>query len=76
MKQYWIDDAIKRKSGLRQELHVPKDKVIPNQTLEQIKNREQGERITSFGKKVTITKKLKKRATLAMTLKNLQKKER
>ena len=76
MKKYWIDEAVKRKSSLRDQLHIPKEKTIPQETLERIKHQEKGTRIKSFGKSVPVTAKLKKRATLAMTLKKLQKKER
>jgi hypothetical protein len=72
----WIPKAIKQKSSLRKQLHVPEGEPINTETLEKIKRQEKGSHISSHGKTVPVTKMLKKRATLALTLKNLQKKQR
>jgi hypothetical protein len=45
------------------------------ETLQKIKSQELHSHVISHGKSVPVTKCLKKRATLAMTLKKLQKKQ-
>jgi len=75
-KKVWIPYAVKSKSALRKQLHVPVGQTISMGTLQEIKNKETGSHVQSHGKSVPVTKSLKKRATLAMTLKKLQKKQR
>lgn len=76
MVEYWIPKAIKSKSSLRKQLYIPKGQTISETTLEKIKEQPKGTHVQSHGHKVPVTSKLKKRATLAMTLKRLQKKQR
>ena len=60
-KKFWIQDAIKKKGALHEELHVPKGKKIPAAKL----------------KKAEKAKgKLGKRARLAETLGKLRKKKK
>jgi hypothetical protein len=70
--EVWIPKAIKSKSALKKQLHIPDGETISMTTLEEIKRKEPGTHIRSKGKQVKVTKCLKKRATLAMTLKKLQ----
>lgn len=74
MTEYWIQKAIKGKSSLRKQLHTPEGQKIPDSILQQIKQKPKGSHVISHGKSITVTTKLKKRATLAMTLRKLQKK--
>lgn len=76
MAEYWISKAIKQKSGLREQLHMKTGETIKPEVLEKIKAQPIGTHVVSHGKSVPVTKKLKKRATLAMTLKKLQRKKR
>jgi hypothetical protein len=55
---------------------MPKGEPIKMETLEKIKKQDIGSHVQSHGKSVPVTKCLKKRSTLAMTLKKLQKKQR
>ena len=75
-KKIWIPQAIHSKSELRKSLHVPTGQAIPEHTLNEIKRKQPGEHVMSHGKSVAITPKLKKRATLAKTLRDMQKKQR
>lgn len=75
-KSVWIPYAVKSKSALRSRLHVPVSEPIRMETLQKIKNQEVGSHVSSYGKSVPVTKALKKKATLAMTLKKLQKKQK
>jgi hypothetical protein len=72
MGEVWIPKAIKSKSALKKQLHIPEGETIPYNTLEDIKRKEPGTHIRSKGKQVKVTKRLKKSATLALTLKKLQ----
>lgn len=74
MSEIWIPKAVKRKSALRKQLHMPEGQPISVGTLQQIKDKEKGEHVYSHGKSIIVTRQLKKRATLAMTLKKMQKK--
>ena len=71
----WIDKAIKRKSSLREQLNVPKGHNIPETTLHDIADKQIGSKVTYRGKQYTVTQKLKKRAVLARTLKDFQKRK-
>jgi hypothetical protein len=68
----WIPSAIKSKSNLKKTLHIPQGETINPKLLEDIKRKQTGEHVISKGKSVKVTKCLKKRATLALTLKKLQ----
>jgi hypothetical protein len=74
MPGLWIQKAIKRKSSLRKSLHIPEGQKIPEGTLKQIKEKQVGSHIQSHGRSVPVTRTLKKRGTLATTLRRLQKK--
>jgi hypothetical protein len=75
-QKVWIPTAIKSKSALKKELHIPEGETINPKVLEEIKRKETGAHVTSKGKSVKVTKLLKKRATLALTLKKLQHRSR
>lgn len=60
-KRNWIQGAIKKPGALHEALHVPEAKVIPVAKLEK----------AAHGKSPL----LRKRATLALTLKKMKKKE-
>lgn len=72
--KYWIPEAIKTKSSLRKKLNVPVGKKIDMSVLEKIKKQPIGTHVSYRGKTHTITRKLKKRAVLAHTLRQMQKK--
>jgi hypothetical protein len=74
MAEYWIQKAIKGKSSLRKQLHTPEGQKIPDSILQQIKSKPKGSHVQSHGHSIPVTPKLKKRATLAVTLRKLQKK--
>jgi hypothetical protein len=74
--EIWIPQAIKSKSALKKQLHIPEGETINPATLEEIKRKEPGTHIRSKGKQVKVTRCLKKRATLALTLKKLQHRSR
>jgi hypothetical protein len=76
MPKVWIPSAVKSKSALRKQLHMPEGEPINMGTLQKIKQQKLHSHVQSHGKSVPVTKCLKKRATLAMTLKKLQKKQR
>ena len=78
-KKYWIQKAVNRrkKGALSRQLGIPEKDNIPKTLLEKIAKTPVGGRIknpTKTGKKyLTVTRKLKKRAVLALTLKKLRK---
>ena len=74
MVDYWIPKAIKSKSSLRKQLHVPEGQKIDESVLHKIREQKKGTHVRSHGHTVTITTKLKKRAVLALTLKKMRKK--
>jgi hypothetical protein len=76
MAEYWIPKAIKSKSSLRRQLHVKTGENINPVVLEKIREQDVGTHVQTKGYKVPVTRKLKKRAVLALTLRKLQKKPR
>ena len=78
-KRLWIPRNMKR-GALSRQLGIPERDRIPVTLLKKIKNAEIGETITNPTKtgkrKIKVTKKLKKRASLALTLKKLRKKKK
>ena len=77
--KYWIQRVINRrkKGALSRQLGIPEKDNIPKTLLEKIAKTPVGKRIknpTKSGKRyLTVTRKLKKRAVLALTLKKLKK---
>lgn len=75
--KFWIQNAInpKKRGALHRQLEVPKKKKLPKTLLRKIRGMEIGSTArnpTKIGKrKVKVTKLLKKRATLALTLRDL-----
>jgi len=76
-RRYWIQSAIKKKGALSRELGIPIEKNIPISLLEKIRNAKIGSTITNPTKtgkrRIKVTRLLKKRAVLALTLKRLRK---
>jgi len=74
-RRLWIHKAVKKRGALSRQLNIPIEKDIPKTLLRKIKATETGETIrnpTKTGKRrIKVTKLLKKRATLALTLKEL-----
>jgi len=79
-RRYWIQDAIRHPGALSRQLGIPIDEDIPITLLRKIKSAEIGDVIrnpTKTGKRrITVTNKLKKRAVLALTLRELRRKKR
>jgi len=79
-KRKWIRKSIKRRGGLSRQLGIREKDNIPVSLLQKIKRAPPGTTITNptkTGKKrIRVTKKMKRRANLALTLKRLQKKKR
>ena len=76
-RRYWIQSAIKQKGALSRQLGIPIEKNIPISLLEKIRNAKIGSTITNPTKtgkrRIKVTRLLKKRAVLALTLKRLRK---
>ena len=73
--KYWIQRAIKRPGALSRQLGIPIEKDIPTKLLLKIKRAKIGTTIrnpTKVGKRrIKVTRLLKRRAILALTLKKL-----
>jgi len=76
-RRLWIQKAVKKPGALSRQLNIPAEKNIPKTLLRKIKSTEIGKTIrnpTKTGKRtIKVTPLLKKRATLALTLKDLRK---
>ncbi len=76
-KRRWIQGAIKRKGALSRQLGIPEKENIPTTLLNRISKAKVGSTIknpTKKGRKTyKVTGLLKKRATLAKTLKKMKK---
>jgi hypothetical protein len=78
MPRFWIQKAIckKKRGALSRQLGIPEEENIPMALLSRIKKAKIGTTITNpttKGKKrVKVTHLVKKRATVAVTLKNLK----
>ncbi len=75
--RYWIQRAIKKPGALSRQLGIPVEKNIPKKLLLKIKRAKVGTTIrnpTKVGKRrIKVTRLLKRRAVLALTLKKLAK---
>lgn len=67
----FIQRAIKRPGALRRALGIKKGRKIPSSVLSKIARAKIGKRISVDGK-ITVTRKLKKRAVLARTLRRFR----
>jgi len=80
VKKRWIQKARIKKGALSRQLGIPERENIPNKLLYKIKKTPVGKTIrnpTKKGKRrIKITKKLKKRAVLALTLKKISRRRR
>ena len=80
MTQKWIQKANLKKGALHRQLGIPQDEKIPVTLLKKIKKAKIGETITNPTKKgkrkIKVTPLLKRRANLALTLKELAKKKK
>ena len=78
--KYWIQHAVKKPGALSRQLGIPVRDNIPKTLLEKIAKTAIGKTIrnpTKKGKRrIRVTRKLKKRAVLALTLKRLAEKKR
>jgi len=76
-RRYWIQKAIKKPGALSRQLGIPIKKNIPISLLKKIRNAKIGSTITNPTKtgkrRIKVTRLLKKRAVLALTLKRLRK---
>jgi len=79
-KRMWIQHAIRKEGALSRQLDIPVEEDIPTTLLKKIVNTPIGRTIrnpTKKGKKrIKVTRLLKKRAVLALTLKRLAKRRR
>ena len=77
---YWIQRAVKRPGALSRQLGIPIKDNIPKTLLEKIAKTPIGKTIrnpTKKGKRrIKVTRKLKRRAVLALTLKRLAEKKK
>ena len=77
---YWIQYAVKRPGALSRQLGIPIKDNIPKTLLEKIAKTPIGKTIrnpTKKGKRrIKVTRKLKRRAVLALTLKRLARRKR
>ena len=71
-KEYWIHKTKMKKGALKRQLGIPEDEGVPKTFLEEIRRTEIGKTATNptqRGKKrIKVTRLLKKRAVLALTL--------
>jgi len=76
-RRYWIQKAVKKPGALSRQLGIPIKKNIPISLLKKIRNAKIGSTITNPTKtgkrRIKVTRLLKKRAVLALTLKRLRK---
>lgn len=76
MASRWIQRAIKEKGALHRQLKIPKSKKIPVKLLKKIVAARAGQTIrnpTKVGKRrIKVTRKLERRAILALTLRKLR----
>jgi len=79
-KKKWIRRAVKKEGGLSRQLGIPKKERIPTTLLRKIKNAKVGTTITNPTKtgkrRIKVTRLLKKRAVLALTLRKFRKKKK
>ena len=79
-RSYWIQRAIKRPGALSKQLGIPIKDNIPKTLLEKIAKTPIGKTIrnpTKKGKRrIKVTRKLKRRAVLALTLKRLARRKK
>jgi hypothetical protein len=68
----FIQNIHMKKGALKHMLGYSDDETIPAGILQQIVDKEEGSEIEVKGKKHKITKKMKKRASLAHTLKEMK----
>jgi len=76
-RKYWIQSALGKKGALSRQLGIPEKENIPYTLLERIVKARIGSTIENPTKKgrrrYTVTRLLKRRAVLALTLKRLEK---
>jgi hypothetical protein len=76
-KKFWIQKAVKKKGTLSRQLQIPEKENIPKTLLREIKKTPIGKTIrnpTKKGKRrIKVTRLLKKRAVLGLTLKEIKK---
>ena len=76
----WIHKAVKKPGSLSRQLNIPEEQNIPKSLLQRIKSAKIGKTIknpTKKGKRrIKVTRLLKKRAVLALTLKRVGKRRR
>jgi len=76
----WIQEAVKKPGALSRQLEIPIEKDIPKRLLQKISKAKIGTVVknpTKTGKKkIKVTPLLKKRAVLALTLKEIGKKKK
>lgn len=79
-KRKWIKKSIRHRGGLSRQLGIKEKDNIPVSLLKKIKRAKPGTTLTNptkTGKKrIRVTKKMKRRANLALTLKRMKKKKR
>ena len=79
-KKKWIRRSVKKKGGLSRQLGIPEKDNIPVTLLKKIKAAPIGSTVsnpTKTGKRrIKVTRKMKQRATLALTLKRFSRKRR
>lgn len=72
----WIHRAINRPGALRRQLRIPTDRPIPTELLRRIHDAQVGDTVRVHGRQIRVTHLLKRRATLALTLRRFRGKSR
>ena len=74
-RRRWIQKAVdpKKRGSLHRQLGFPRCEMIPGDLLRAVKTAEPGQVVRASGKRVRITKLMKKRANLAVTLRRMKK---
>ena len=75
-RKYWIQEAEKNEGALSRQLGIPIRKNIPVTLLRKIKKAKIGTKIRTPAGVKRVTRLLKKRAVLALTLKKLSRKKK
>jgi hypothetical protein len=73
-KNRWIQGAVnpRKRGSLHRQLGVPKGEKIPKDLLNAVKAAEPGRVVRAGGKRVRVTRLMKKRANLAVTLRKVR----
>jgi hypothetical protein len=73
-RKRWIQRAVdpRKRGSLHRQLGVPKGEKIPRELLNAVKTAEPGRVVRASGKRIRVTKLMKKRVNLAVTLRKVR----